>query len=58
MIWTLQAFTNCMHRYDHVCNMHPNGILRTQKFMHRLIHLCKNNLNPQISQTDHYALRK
>ena len=26
-----QAFTNCMHSYDRICNMHANSIMHTQK---------------------------
>ena len=26
-----QAFTNCMHGYDHACNMHANSVMCTQK---------------------------
>ena len=29
-----QAFTNCMHCYDHSRNVHANGITHAQKYVH------------------------
>ena len=31
-----QAFTNCVHGYDHACNLHVSGIARTRKFMYSI----------------------
>ena len=53
-----QAFTNCVHGYDHAHNVPANGITRTQTFEHGIDSLCENNLNLPIFYTDHYALRK
>ena len=40
-----QAFTNYVHEYDRICNMHAYGATRAQKFLHSIDPLCKNNLN-------------
>ena len=32
----LQAFTNCMHRYDRACKVHANGVTCAQKFVHSI----------------------
>ena len=31
---TRQAFINCMHGYDRICNVHGKSVTRTRKFMH------------------------
>ena len=31
-----QAFTNCMHGYDHAHNMHANGVTCALKFAHSI----------------------
>ena len=30
----MQSFTNCVHGYDHECNVHASNLTRTQKSMH------------------------
>ena len=30
----VQAFTNCMHSYNHLCNVHANDVTHVQKFVH------------------------
>ena len=32
IIWS-QAFTNCMHSYNHACNVHASSISCAQKFV-------------------------
>ena len=36
-----QAFTNCVHGYDHARNVHTNGVTRTQKRARYWFHFVK-----------------
>ena len=50
-----QAFTNCVHGYDRVSNIHAKDI--TENLCTILIPVCKHNLNLPISHTDQYAFK-
>ena len=47
-IFSFQAFTNCMHSYNHARNVHANDATHAWKFVHDIVPLYKNNLKLSI----------